>query len=87
MDFRAMFIKAWKEMETALLLIKPVLTISDAMDSIILDLVYRYNAGVPRNSRTAVINAKLVLRLLYSGDVTLENYVSVRKMERRVAKV
>lgn len=86
MDFRAMFVKAWKEMETTLLPMKPTLTISDAMDSTILDLVYRCNAGVPRNSRTAVMNAKLVLRLLYGEDITLENYASVRKMKQKVAK-
>jgi hypothetical protein len=60
MEFRAMFIKAWKEMETTLLPMTPTLPISEVMDSKILDVVYRCNTSVPRNSRIAVMNAELV---------------------------
>ena len=52
-EFRAMFIKACKEIETVLLPKTP-------------DLVYRCISSVPRHSRSALTNVELVLRLLSS---------------------
>lgn len=65
-EFRAMFVKAWKEIETELLPATPLLTISDVISSTIPDLVYRCISSFPRHSRSAMIHAELVLRLLNS---------------------
>jgi len=60
-------------METTLLPMTPTLPISEVVDSKTLDGVYRCNTSVLRNSRIALMNAKLVLHLMYSRDITLEN--------------
>lgn len=86
-EFRDMFVKTWREIETGPLLTSP-LAISDVASWVIPELVYRCLLVISSPSRLAVIFAEHVLRLLYGGDVTLENYSSVRRdMSQRVTRM
>jgi hypothetical protein len=82
-EFRNLFISSYRQIEAAS---KASFLLSDIFDSTLPEVIYRWDAGVPRNARLAARNALWVLRLLYGSDTTFENYKVRQRKHGKIAR-
>jgi len=82
-EFRSLFISAYRQLEAAS---KASFSLSDVFDSTLPEVIYRWDAGVPRNARLARRNALWVLHLLYGSDTTFDNYKVRQRKQGKIGR-
>jgi hypothetical protein len=82
-EFRNLFISAYRQLEVAS---RASFLLSDVFNSTVPEIIYRWDAGVPRNTQVATRNVLWVLRLLYGIDTTLDNYKVRQRKHGRIGR-